>query len=604
MPSRPCKCCCWCQIAENEWTDTTFDETFEFMRNVTSASTAIAQITDDGTTLGCKKYDASKPMTTPLIANESPSLEIDSELVYTMATPPAYDPGGGFIQLFGYQSVYIFGQILPATAVNPDGHPMIVNLSIDWAARYRDTTRNSTGVTTVHYDASIPTVTAGGGDPQPQLAARQCGQIFLLRSGESYVEGRTGLQYTESSSFPSNVAGDWYRLVASDAPHGFNVNLSADRRWEIWNNPTTLNTGFTLVPAYPNFCAGADPIEFGWFVEYNSTQQTQYVGSSGVLIDLRTSESRFRMRIDRLCINVVSAADNLCSCWDHCFDLDLPTIVMQRTEGIIQCGWTLLASTMVFRNAINWSTDPYQSGGSDGTQCEFVAGYATITATSGSNSASGNAKLWTRLGDSHAIIRLRVKGVDSVLCVGERNETIRWYCSNNFNGSTGTFFKSNLSDTGGDAAVASNPWTWANLAAFNAAFHNASFTLLTADGMPSSITIGQADCSLCTNDGCCDPPPATITVSVAVDGSGGCYTGVGTFTLPRVPSGGVESRWAGDDDESTAWVIKCIDGVWSIDAIDVNLTMTGAVSASCDPFEIIFEKTSGACFGTIVTVTV
>jgi len=104
---------------------------------------------------------------------------------------------------------------------------------------------------------------------------------------------------------------------------------------------------------------------------------------------------------------------------------------------------------------------------------------------------------------------------------------------------------------------------------------------------------------------CCeDDLPETITVSVDEEGSGGCYTGTGTFTLPRVPADGVESRWAGDDDESTPWVIECVDGEWSIDAIDINLTAMAVLSASCEPFEVVFEKTSGACLGTIVTVTV
>ena len=103
---------------------------------------------------------------------------------------------------------------------------------------------------------------------------------------------------------------------------------------------------------------------------------------------------------------------------------------------------------------------------------------------------------------------------------------------------------------------------------------------------------------------CCDPPPETITVSVDVAGSGTCYGGAGTFTLPRVPAGGVEARWAGDDDTSTAWLISCSGEVWRAVSPDNNFTVTGATSASCDPFEIVFTKTTGSCIGTVVTVTV
>lgn len=402
-------CCCGCEIAENVWTDVSSDETFEYMRNVTTATTTLTNISDDGTTLGCKNYDASKSMTTPLIEKEFPCLDVNIVLVHTMLTPPAYDPGGGFIQTFNQDSTYVFGQILPATAITPNGYAVTVNMTIDWAARYRETTANATGSTTVAYDATVPTVTANYGR-NPALAARQGGQIFLLRSGFSVVEGRTGLQYTTSADFPSNEAGDWYRLVASNAPYGFNVDLSASGLLEVYN-------GTAFVPDSLDFCEGADPIEFGWYVQQSTSQQTQYVGTSGVLIDLRTSAEKLRLRIDRLCINTIQ----------------------------------------------------------------------------------------------------------------------------------------------GDAA----------------------------------------ECA----PACCDDPPATITVSIVPAGSGICYAGSGSFTLPQAPLGGNNSRWAGDDDESTAWIIQCADGVWSTDCPDSNLTIASATTQSCDPFQIVFTKTTGSCIGTVITVT-
>lgn len=102
---------------------------------------------------------------------------------------------------------------------------------------------------------------------------------------------------------------------------------------------------------------------------------------------------------------------------------------------------------------------------------------------------------------------------------------------------------------------------------------------------------------------CCDSPPSTIHVSVDSAGIGSCYKGSGNFTLPRVPSGGIQSRWYGRDDEGDEWLILCQDEVWKIISPNTNITITGAVSSSCDPFEIVFQKTAGACIGTVVTVT-
>ena len=418
MPART-GCCCFCPLEESTWAGSTID--FFFKHNVLgSSSVTLSQISDDGTTLGCKKYTYGGDLTTPVVSKASPCLQIASHIDFDLT------PGPGSL----YGAHYAFGQIFSSCVLIPNGHSWRMQYSLDTTMRYLKYVTNNGPfgtVTSVSLDASVPIPTDESGFyaeelQRASLAVKQGSAFYFFRSGSVdttifEVEGRGGYQYVRPTF---DRIGEWLRQIQM-GNHTNDIALDGPLKWFKWGNPTSVGD-YPYIDACPDFSSGADPIYFGWVSFSGASQQYIPLSPGGINYDLRFVTTDKTIRIDRLCITLTDAGTGAASCTTGCYgtchyDSVLGTADAEVDFGVGTYSWSAPSGGLLQVIA--------QGGGGAG-------GTGQPGASNGGQGGGGG-------------------GLSSIAVSVAAGDTI--YISNSANGSPGDSSGQTSGGDGGDAAV-------------------------------------------------------------------------------------------------------------------------------------------------------
>lgn len=272
-------CCCRCMWLNQDWPDLPTPHVDSVMVDTNTESVSL--ISDDGSSIGCRKsalvFDFKR------VDKQTPCIEFTFDLAFDVSPLPP----------ISYQSQYFIGQTFSDFEFVPDGKSHTLSGTIDSAFRYREVHLVEGDLWLPIIDADVPTSPFQVPGNPPALYAEQDGHHYSI-----------GFNGGSSFAFPDSVTGDWGRwttLTAASEPRLMSTMLwqEVGPRVIDYNGRLSMFSG-----GQPDLTDGAPPIYFGWCYYLNAEQQFLPLSPGGMPLDLRFTQWKETIRLDRFCLTI------------------------------------------------------------------------------------------------------------------------------------------------------------------------------------------------------------------------------------------------------------------------------------------------------------